>query len=155
MAVGLGPEAGDTPADKGANSRHEYPWGNEWPPPAGAGNYAGEEMKTTSPADAVDFPVRFLKVGVPGYEDGYVYTSPVGSFAANRFGLYDMGGNVWQLCRDPIRPSEPSRFVLRGSGWSPEGEYSMRSAYRTWAGEAAPCVHIGFRVVLVPDSAVR
>lgn len=33
-------------------------------------------------------------------EDGFPGTSPVGSFPANGYGLYDMGGNVWNWCAD-------------------------------------------------------
>lgn len=33
-------------------------------------------------------------------EDGFAGTSPVGSFAPNGYGLYDMGGNVWNWCSD-------------------------------------------------------
>lgn len=36
-------------------------------------------------------------------EDGFVGTSPVGSFPANGYGLSDMGGNVWNWCSDLYR----------------------------------------------------
>jgi formylglycine-generating enzyme required for sulfatase activity len=36
--------------------------------------------------------------------DGFTRTSPVGAFPANKFGLYDMAGNVWQWCADWYRP---------------------------------------------------
>ena len=58
-----------------------YPWGTNWPPPKAVANF--DDFSTNA---------------IAGFHDGYEYTSPVGSFEANRFGLFDMVGNVNQLC---------------------------------------------------------
>ncbi|MEQ1850623.1 MAG: SUMF1/EgtB/PvdO family nonheme iron enzyme [Chthoniobacteraceae bacterium] len=101
-AVGLPAETGSTPEERDMGIQDVYPWGTQWPPPAGAGNFAGEETQTEIP--------------IPNFNDGYPNTSPVGKFRANAAGLYDMGGNVWQWVSDYWN-SENRAKALRGGSW--------------------------------------
>jgi formylglycine-generating enzyme required for sulfatase activity len=90
-------------------------------------------------------------------------TTSVGSFnVANRFGLYDMHGNVWEWCLDhwhdsykgapedgsawlDLNAKEDARRVLRGGSW-----YTLpadcRSAYRNWVDANFNDDNIGFRL---------
>jgi formylglycine-generating enzyme required for sulfatase activity len=128
VAVGLGQEKGNTPEEKNKGNKDVYPWGKEWPPPKGAGNYGGS-----------------LNV------DNYEYTSPVGSFAANKLGLHDMGGNVWEWCEDKYRPTSADR-VLRGASWYIDYPYGLLSSGRGYFAAVYRTYDFGFRCVLVGGS---
>ena len=89
---------------------------------------------------------------IPGYRDGWPVTSPVGSFAPDALGLYDLFGNVWEWCSDLSNGNEPgnSRRVLRGGSWA-NGQHDGGSLQTSHRGSAAPWERhptLGFRAVL-------
>jgi hypothetical protein len=139
VAVGLGQESGATPKDKDGKTKGVYPWGGQWPPPSGAGNYAGSEA-----ADS-QWPSDWKTI--EGYQDGYPRTSPAGRFRANSLGLFDMGGNVWQWCEDWYDGEQKHR-VLRGASWLDNFPDRLLSSYRRNLTPGGRYGFIGFRCVL-------
>ena len=155
-AVGLaGEDAAKLPSEKRGKINGAFPWGTEWPPPKGAGNYTGEELQPALAAGKFSY----VKGVIAGYNDGFVNTSPVGSFAANRFGLYDMGGNVWQWCEDWFDKDQKHR-VLRGGLWNAYDRLRLLSSERAHDDPGGRHVYNGFRCVLAsapsaPPAAAR
>ncbi len=89
-----------------------------------------------------------LPWGVSG-RDGYAVTAPVGSFRRNPFGLWDMHGNVWEWCEDPmirvLGAAGSSERVVRGGAWDSRSEVA-RSANRNGARTDFACSNLGFRI---------
>ena len=132
-AVGLPAEAGATPEDRDMGVQDVYPWGNQWPPPAGAGNYAGEETQTEIP--------------IPNYNDGYPNTSPVGKFKVNAAGLFDMGGNVWQWVADSWNGENRAKTLRGGSWYNGAIPLSLLSSCRISSSPDTLHDTYGFRIV--------
>ena len=80
--------------------------------------------------------------------DDYDYTSPVGSFVANEFGLYDMGGNAWQWCEDWYDSSKERCRVARGGSCYEREEERLLASCRNETYPQYRYVDYGFRVVL-------
>jgi formylglycine-generating enzyme len=134
-------------AARGGLDGAAYTWGDE-PEPAGArlANYWHG-----------DFPWR--------PEPGYGTTAPVGSFAPNAFGLFDMAGNVWEwttdwyggseaASRDPAQPQFAiPRKVVKGGSFLCADSYCLR--YRPAARRPqmvdTGMSHVGFRCARPAD----
>jgi len=80
-----------------------------------------------------------------GGKDKWEYCAPVGSFKPNGYGLYDMGGNVWEWCQDRY-DSDKTRRVLRGGSWL-SNTYGLRAALRNVSNASGTYVVSGFRCV--------
>jgi formylglycine-generating enzyme len=129
-------------AARGGMDSKKYVWGDAWPPPNNSGNF-----------------VKFR-----GYKDVYTYSSPVGSFNPNGYGLYDIAGNVWELYADwydkDYYASSPSRNpkgpdsgffrVMRDRGWDDaHNSQVLRVSSRNYL-DPTPNVYIdvGFRCAM-------
>ncbi|MFY9608223.1 MAG: formylglycine-generating enzyme family protein [Blastocatellia bacterium] len=92
-------------AARGGLDRNRYAWGNELKPD---GKWAANIWQGRFPASNTS-------------EDGYQRTSPVDGFPPNGFGLYDMGGNVWQWCTDWYRADYFATLSAAGLARNPQG----------------------------------
>jgi hypothetical protein len=112
----------DAEWDAAVGAGSTYPWGNSFPPPDHFANYAVSN-------------------------DGFTYTAPVGSFAANEQGLYDTAGNLWEWIGEGC--ASGGAFLVRGAGWNAAGaSYMTRSFHYCFGADLVGHHNVGFRVVL-------
>ncbi|MGI9533270.1 formylglycine-generating enzyme family protein [Lutimonas sp.] len=146
-------------ASRGGLENNTYPWGNidVNQSPYQCNFWQGTFPSTNSGAD------------------GFVHTAPVGSFHSNGFGLYDMGGNVWEITSDwydvnyyqtlsqssnTVNPKGPDRSfnplspyaqhtVIKGGSFLCNDSYcaSYRVSARMPLEMDAAMNHVGFRLV--------
>ena len=146
-------------AARGGLENNIYPWGNE---PVNVGKQKANYWQG-------EFPTKNT------LEDGFFYTAPVGFYAANGYGLFDMAGNVWEWTADLYNnsyyetitkpagitnpkgattsydPDEPnvSKRVIRGGSFLCNDSYcsGFRVARRMKTSEDSGMENLGFRCV--------
>ena len=134
-------------AARGGVSGQRFPWGDTITH-AQANYYSRESFA---------YDVSTTRGYYPTYATGGdPFTSPVGVFAANGYGLSDMAGNVGELtwdwlgsfgsgaATDPRGAASGSARLLRGSSWI-SGAISARSAHRSSSSPDNQSSNIGFR----------
>ncbi len=134
-AAGIGDkEDAALPAKQQQPERKEYAWG-AWPPKPASGNFADESFRSLPGVD----PTASV---VSGYNDGFAGTSPVGTFAVNRFGLFDLAGNAAEWCYDS------TGYVLRGGSYYSSKKAELDLAARRIGETDSRQPMNGFRVVI-------
>jgi formylglycine-generating enzyme required for sulfatase activity len=132
-----------------------FPWGNEPTPQKANVKYSNDPDGFTGKL----FPkMKAFK----GYADGFSTTAPVGSFAPNGFGLYDMSGNAWEWTSDtfyfnaykyPMGATPPDSLrrpskIVRGGAWCYSPEQHRCSERGVFEDKNFWTASLGFRCVV-------
>lgn len=134
-------------AARGTLTDARFPWGDQ------------------DPDDLTFQPCNIWQGDFPSYNacsDGYAGTAPVGSFAPNTVGLFNMAGNTWEWCADAFRIRSLARTarerndaaraaderVLKGGSYLCHRSYCYRYriAARTGVSADSSTGHVGFRL---------
>ena len=121
-----------------------FPWGEGLPPPSRFENFADSSAQ------------HLIGRTIFGYNDNFLVSAPVGKFAANQNGIYDMGGNVSEWVHDyysipdtdspvsPLGPETGEYRVIRGASWMHGTITELRLSFRDYGLEGRR--DVGFRI---------
>ena len=126
------PDGNEWTAFARCGTNREYPWGNSRPPTLG--NYADDATKRAFPSFTT----------ISGYRDGHAVTAPVEQSGVNEWGLYGVGGNVWEWTNQ----LDGSSRVLRGASWRDLAPNSLSVESRFTIRPSGRINYVGFRLVL-------
>lgn len=131
----------------GKRKQTVFVWGDDPVIPKGMVNIADESARGS------------VKVYVPRYNDGYAKSAPVKSFAIEKSGLFDQGGNVSEWTHDAyvIEPPVSGKIyenpfstdigynrVIKGANWRSGSITELRASFKE--GSAHPRDDVGFRL---------
>ena len=130
-AAGIPAEPGATLRERDDPADRTFAWGTQWPRPPGAGNFGG-----------VHAPEAIAGADI------FEQSAPVGTFAPNRLGLFDLGGNAAEMVSDLIAP-ELGLHATRGASFADMDERALRLRARgVGENDRGTAPDLGFRIVL-------
>ncbi len=131
-----------------ANKHRKYPWHGRYPPVQVHANYADISA------------VSYITNTLLAYNDHFSVSAPVGSYAKNALGFYDMAGNVSEWCHDyysptfgisgtqtsidPMGPKRGNHHIVRDASWRDASITALRLSYRSYSKKKSH--DIGFRL---------
>jgi len=142
---------------------YRLPTEAEWEYAARAGTTTQYWWGNTASHEYMNYSGDSWWGGLAKGKDRWKRTAPVGSFAANQFGIYDTAGNVWEWCadiysyyyyksspsRNPKGPSTGRHRVKRGGAWYDTAQ-DVRAANRDDYSPDRRSNRLGFRLLRQP-----
>ena len=147
IAVGIGDQEASTvatPESLSGKLKNVYPWGTSWPPAKAADNYADTDCKSQHPTEKI----------IEAYTDGFPIKSPVMSFPPNALAIHDLGGNVWEWCKDFYNTDNKDHF-LRGASWGSSAPQPLLLSFRGNQPSTRRWRCDGFRCVIDESAPVK